>query len=281
MLPGKLARRSGELPVVGAGPPLVAVVAPERGAVKALPRLPHSEKCRVNRRTSDPMHTEFSIDPNVKDLAVGLVRATGIHLAASPPDLVKACRIAVESTGPDGVEGGDERRQAVRSLLRHGGYKPSGRGKPAQEYLLRTAQTPDQWPVILNAVDLLNVVSLRSGLPISLVALDRLQPPLLVRYGQSGESFVFNQAGQVLDVTGLICICHTVQEVTQPVGTPVKDSQLAKVTVNDSQVLACIFAPCSAVPAERLQIWTEQLADAYRQWCAPERVETQLLPSTW
>jgi DNA/RNA-binding domain of Phe-tRNA-synthetase-like protein len=161
------------------------------------------------------------------------------------------------------------------------GYKPSGRGKPAQEYLLRTAQTPDQWPVILNAVDLLNVVSLRSGLPISLVALDRLQPPLLVRYGRSGESFVFNQAGQVLDVTGLICICHTVQNVTQPVGTPVKDSQLAKVTLSDSQVLACLFAPRSAVPAERLQFWTEQLAEEYRQWCTPEDVETQLLPSSW
>src|SRR5690606_30133755 len=30
-------------------------------------------------------------------------------------------------------------RAAVRDMLRHGGYKPTGRGKPASEYLVRAA----------------------------------------------------------------------------------------------------------------------------------------------
>ncbi len=33
----------------------------------------------------------------------------------------------------------EETRRAVRDLLRHGGYKPTGRGKPASEYLVRAA----------------------------------------------------------------------------------------------------------------------------------------------
>ena len=32
-----------------------------------------------------------------------------------------------------------ERRQRVRRMLRHGKYRPSGRGKPSSEYLLRAA----------------------------------------------------------------------------------------------------------------------------------------------
>ena len=34
----------------------------------------------------------------------------------------------------------EEARQAVRDLLRHGGFKPTGRSKPASEYLVRTAE---------------------------------------------------------------------------------------------------------------------------------------------
>ncbi len=34
----------------------------------------------------------------------------------------------------------DAVRSAVRDLLRHGGYKPTGRGKPASEYLIRAAE---------------------------------------------------------------------------------------------------------------------------------------------
>ena len=101
------------------------------------------------------------------------------------------------------------RRQAVRRMLRAGGFKPSGRNKPAQEYLLRTAAEAGQWPVILNAVDVLNVVSLRSGLPISLVALARAGTDAAAfATANRARQFVFNQSGQELDVEGLLSICR-------------------------------------------------------------------------
>ncbi len=138
-----------------------------------------------------------------------------------------------------------------------------------------------QWPVILNAVDVLNVVSLRSGLPISMISLSRIGSPLVIRYGWSGEAFVFNQAGQTLDVEGLLCICGPEADASTPVGTPVKDSQRAKVTAEDSHLLACIFAPRAAVTAETLGFWTEELAAGLRRWCETSDVNTRLLPASW
>ncbi|MFO7907606.1 MAG: hypothetical protein R6U98_33470 [Pirellulaceae bacterium] len=139
------------------------------------------------------MTLPVTIDTGVQELAVGVVEAKEATIGPSPEALVDHCRTAVENLPPQGAEGGETRRLAVRRLLRHGGFKASGRNKPAQEYPWRVAAGPDgNMPAILNAVDLLNVVSLQSGLPISLLALDRLRPPLLIRYGHRDESYVFN-----------------------------------------------------------------------------------------
>ena len=59
-------------------------------------------------------------------------------------------------------------RQQMRDVLRHGGYKPTGRGKPASEYLVRAAEE-GRLGSINAAVDVCNAVSLHSGLPVSMV----------------------------------------------------------------------------------------------------------------
>src|SRR5690606_14985949 len=61
-------------------------------------------------------------------------------------------------------------RAAVRDMLRHGGYKPTGRGKPASEYLAQAAERGALSSINL-AVDAGNLISLHSGLPISVVDL--------------------------------------------------------------------------------------------------------------
>src|SRR5262245_64895060 len=67
----------------------------------------------------------------------------------------------------------DTVRAEVRQLLRHSGFKPAGRSKPASEYL-HAVQCEGRFPAINAAVDTCNIVSLHSGLPISLVDLDLL-----------------------------------------------------------------------------------------------------------
>ena len=61
-------------------------------------------------------------------------------------------------------------KAAVRDLLRNGGFKPTGRGKPASEYLVKEVSN-GKLGSINPIVDTLNVVSLHSGLPISVVDL--------------------------------------------------------------------------------------------------------------
>src|SRR5262245_25979703 len=101
----------------------------------------------------------------------------------SPPDL-----LALLSAGAAAPLSADDTvRQAVRDLLRHGGFKPTGRSKPASEYLLRAA-ADGQLSGINLAVDACNAVSLHSGVPISVIDLDRARPPLRVGIAPAGAS---------------------------------------------------------------------------------------------
>ena len=130
----------------------------------------------------------------------------------------------------------DEVRTAVRDLLRAGGFKPSGRSKPASEYLVAAA-AESRFPTINAGVDACNVVSLHSGLPISLVDLDRATPPLTIRVAPAGTTYVFNPSGQVIDASGLVCL----YDAEGPTGTPVKDAQRTKTHEGTRAVLAIIW----------------------------------------
>jgi DNA/RNA-binding domain of Phe-tRNA-synthetase-like protein len=96
----------------------------------------------------------------------------------------------------------DSVRESIRALLRHGGFKPTGRSKPASEYLIKAVRDGQLRPINL-AVDVCNAVSLHSGLPISVVDLDRVRPPLSVAVAAEGASYVFNASGQTMELAGL------------------------------------------------------------------------------
>ena len=139
----------------------------------------------------------------------------------------------VELTIPDE----ESLRAAVRDLLRHGGFKPSGRNKPASEYLARG----DALPVINLAVDAGNAISRASGLPISVVDADRLAPPLAITIAPSGTTYPFNPSGQVFDASGLICLldAHGVS------ATPVKDAQRTKTSAATTRTLCIVWGVAS------------------------------------
>ena len=88
-------------------------------------------------------------------------------------------------------------RAAVRDLLRCGGFKPTGRNKPASEYLVKAAESGRLGP-INPAVDACNIVSLHSGLPMSVVDLERAAPPFRIEIADEGARYVFNASGQEL-----------------------------------------------------------------------------------
>lgn len=152
----------------------------------------------------------------------------------------------------------DAIRSAVRELLRHGGYKPTGRGKPASEYLVRAVGEGVLGSINL-AVDACNVASLHSGLPISVVDLSLATPPFRLGLAAEGTSYVFNQGGQTIDVAGLLCLF----DAQGPCANAVKDSQRTKTTPQTTKTLSVIWGT-TALPgrAQQTMEWYRGLLEA-------------------
>ena len=149
----------------------------------------------------------------------------------------------------------DEIRSQVRDLLRHGGFKPTGRSKPASEYLIKAA-TNEKLSSINLAVDACNVVSLHNGLPISVVDLDKLTKPLRVGITEPGSTYVFNQSGQEIDIGGLLCLF----DANGPCANAVKDSQRTKTNETTMRTLSLIWGSSKlAGHAAATEAWYREL----------------------
>jgi DNA/RNA-binding domain of Phe-tRNA-synthetase-like protein len=127
-------------------------------------------------------------------------------------------------------------RASVRDLLRHGGYKPTGRGKPASEYLVRAA-SEGTLGSINAAVDACNAVSLHSGFPISVVDLDRAHAPFRIAIAPAGAAYVFNASGQEIDLAGLLCLYDS----EGPCANAVRDAQRTKTSADTRSTLSVIW----------------------------------------
>ena len=130
----------------------------------------------------------------------------------------------------------DDVRKSVRDLLRHGGYKPTGRGKPASEYLIK-AVTGQMLSPINAAVDACNAVSLHSGLPISVVDLAKAQEPFRIAIAPPESNYVFNATGQTIKLDGLLCLFDT----AGPCANAVKDCQRTKTDEATKRTLSVIW----------------------------------------
>lgn len=149
------------------------------------------------------------------------------------PDLIDL--LSLDAKAP--LQSSDEIRAAVRDLLRHGGFKPTGRSKPASEYLIKATEQ-EVLSSINVAVDACNVVSLHSGPPISVVDLDLAQAPFRVGVAPPESSYVFNASGQTIDVGRLLCLFDN----ERPCANAVKDSQRTKTNPQTRRTLTLIWA---------------------------------------
>lgn len=166
---------------------------------------------------------------------------------------------------PAPLSSSDEVRGAVRELLRHGGYKPTGRGKPASEYLIR-AVTENALGSINVVVDACNVASLHSGLPISVVDLSLAKPPFSIALAAEGTQYVFNKGGQTIDVAGLLCLF----DAEGPCANAVKDSQRTKTTPDTKDVLVVVWGT-TALPgrAAKTAAWYRELLAPFSATATP------------
>ncbi len=142
---------------------------------------------------------------------------------------------------PEAVTGelSDECKKAVRQLLRHGGYRPAGRGKPSSEWLIKAA-SDGKLSSILPLVDAGNAASLGAGIPLSIIDLDRVELPLRISLGLEGEKYVFNRSGQEIDIAGLLCL----RDTAGACANAVKDSQRTKTDAGTRRAMVQIWGTC-------------------------------------
>lgn len=204
-------------------------------------------------------------DPRLDATLVCLVLAEGCAVAPTPPALVAelealAARRAAEDFPPADI------KDAVRGMLRAGGYKPAGRQKPASEYLAQAARE-GRFPVINGPVDCNNLLSLETGLPISLLDLRAFRDASVggdgalgatVRICGAGEAYVFNASGHEMDLEGLLCVCDA---AGRPLGNPVKDSMAGKLRDDSVDLAGFIYAPASLYSREALMAAGKRFAE--------------------
>jgi DNA/RNA-binding domain of Phe-tRNA-synthetase-like protein len=221
------------------------------------------------------MSTPLRLEGDAPDLLAGVVEAGGVTVAPAPPalaaeiDALLARRAAGEAV-PEAV------RAAVRDLLRRGGFKPTGRSKPASEFLAQAASR-GEFPRISNVVDVCNLLSLASGLPISL--LDRARalggaPGLVVRLGRPGEGHVFNAAGHAIDVEGLLCVAR---EDGPALANPVKDSMESKIQDDTRDVVAVVWGGRGATDETSLAALLARFEALFRRDCGAGATSSRLL----
>jgi DNA/RNA-binding domain of Phe-tRNA-synthetase-like protein len=101
---------------------------------------------------------------------------------------------------------------------------------------------------------------LHSGLPISVIELDRAIEQLPVEIAPEGATYVFNVSGQNIDLAGLLCVCDS----DGPCANAVKDAQRTKTTPETRRTLSVIWGT-KALPgrAGQAEAWYRALLEQH------------------
>jgi len=183
------------------------------------------------------------VEKKLEDAFIGVMTVRNVDIAASIP-LLESRLTAILSERKNPLNENEEGiRQSVRKMLRRGVYRPTGRSKPASEYLIRAA-TKESFPRINCAVDVINYLSLKYLVPISLWDTDLAQSEQYTfRLGNEDEKYVFNHGGQEIKLHDLITGFSIRDEVEQAIVNPVKDSLATKTTSESRNVAMAIYYP--------------------------------------
>lgn len=208
---------------------------------------------------------DLAIDPQILAAAPGLVLGcvrAAVRTEPGSDALWAEMRRAAEAAAADPAEPSARPPvAATRELYRRLGKDPSRyRGSP--EALLRRARSGKELYRIHNVVDVINLVSLRTLLPIGLYDAAQLRPPLLLRRGAPGEAYD-GIGKEALNLDGLPVLA----DAEGPFGSPTSDSRRTMVTDATAEVLAVVFGVTGRAELEPA---LEMLADLLRRHCAGE-----------
>jgi DNA/RNA-binding domain of Phe-tRNA-synthetase-like protein len=124
-------------------------------------------------------------------------------------------------------------------------------------------------PRINNVVDVINLVSVDSRLPVGLYDLAQAQGDIVFRAGRAGETY--KGIGKYdLNLEGLPVFCDAVG----PHGSPTSDSERTMVTEATKQVVAIMV---SFGGAEGLERWAGRMSELLKQYAVGRDIEIQII----
>src|SRR2546423_6080170 len=194
-----------------------------------------------------------------------------IHASVSSAELIAELRVCEQS-----ILKLPEPRAVLDSpqiSATRAGYKALGkdpaRYRGSAEALLRRIVAGKGLPQINSVVDVINLVSVESRLPIGLYDLANVQGDVVFRAGRAGETY--KGIGKYdLNLEGLPVFCDTLG----PHGSPTSDSERTMVTTNTRQVLGIII---SFGGTDELKRWSERMSDLLRIHAQGRELEMRLV----
>jgi len=214
------------------------------------------------------------IDKELKDkcrcVALGCVTVR-VAAPASPPALIAELKNWEQATlrlpEPRAVLESPQ-ILATRSAYKALGKDPA-RYRGSAEALLRRVISGKGLPQINAVVDVINLVSVESRLPVGLYDLAHVSGDIVFRAGRAGESY--KGIGKYdLNLEGLPVFC----DALGPHGSPTSDSERTMVTSATKQVLAIII---SFGGKEGLDRWTQRMSELFQRFAAGQECETALI----
>ena len=198
----------------------------------------------------------FSLPPST--LRVGVLEAANVTVKPSSESYRTLINAAVgKFLSPDFIFP-DHMQKGIRSLLKTFGFHPSGRSRPASEFLFKDLQNRGEFNFINNVVDINNHFSLISHLPISVIDTDKSGLELCLRVGFDDESYVFNREGHEISLKKLLVIARQGSD-RAAVGSPVKDSQATKVFAETKNLAFFVYTSTNITEVDELHQLLNQM----------------------
>src|SRR5271154_2301263 len=215
----------------------------------------------------------ISIDPELKakspHVALGAVKAS-VRVGDSPAELLDAMTAAEAK-----IHELPEPRTVLESppiLAMRAGYKALGkdpaRYRGSAEALLRRILSGKNFPQINAVVDVINLVSVESRLPIGLYDLANVQGDVVFRAGRAGETY--KGIGKYdLNLEDLPLFA----DAEGPHGSATSDSERTMVTAETTRVLAIIVAFGGG---ETLSAWTQRMIELLERYAEGREFVTMM-----
>lgn len=216
----------------------------------------------------------LTIDPALKAkcprVALGCVTST-VNVVESPAALLaemKACEAKILGLPePRAVLEGPQ-ISATRAGYKALGKDPA-RYRGSAEALLRRILSGKNFPQIGAVVDVINLASVESRLPVGLYDMANVQGDVLFRAGRAGETY--KGIGKYdLNLEGLPVFC----DALGPHGSPTSDSERTMVTPATKRIVAIFVAFGGGDSLER---WCQRMTALLQEYAQGRDVETAVV----